>query len=70
MVEHAAVAEDAEKDGLQERAIRGGEHAALGVALDEAFRVIMTLRPGAEGGDGGLADMEIFGGHETLNFKL
>jgi hypothetical protein len=43
------------------------------VALDEAFRVIMPLRPGAEGGDGGLADVEIFGGHveklEILNSK-
>ena len=70
MVEEAAVAEDAEEDGLQQPAVRCGKHAPLGVALDEAFCIIMTFRPGAEGGDGGLADMEVLGGHETLNLKL
>jgi hypothetical protein len=70
VIQDAAVTEDAEKDGLQKRAVGGGKHAALGVALDEAFRVIMPLCPGTEGGDGGLADVEIFGGHWILNFKL
>jgi hypothetical protein len=70
VIQDAAVTEDSEQDGLQESTIRGGKHAALGVALDEAFRVIMPLRPSAEGRDGGLADMEIFRGHETLIFKL
>ena len=63
----AAVAEDSEEDGLQERAIGGGKHAALGVALDEAFRVIMPLRPRAEGGDGGLADVEVLRRHVPFN---
>jgi hypothetical protein len=73
MVEDASVAEDTEQDGLEEGAVCGGKHATLRVALDEAFRVIMSLRPGAEGGYGGLADVEIFGRHvekrEILNSK-
>jgi hypothetical protein len=42
----------------------------LGVAIDQGFRIVMAFGPGAEGGDSGLADVEVFGGHETLNFKL
>jgi hypothetical protein len=64
MVEEAAVAEDAEEDGLEEGAIRLGEHAALGVAFDEAFGVVLAFCPCAEGGDGGLADVEVFCGHK------
>ena len=58
------MAEDAEKDGLEETAIRCGEHPPLGMALDEALGVVMAFRPGAECGDGGLADVEVFGGHK------
>ena len=53
----------AEEDRLQQPAVRGGKHAAVGVALDQGLGVVMALGPGAEGGDGGLADVEVFGGH-------
>ncbi len=64
MIENAAVAKDTEEDGLEESAIGGGEHATLGVAIDEGFRVIVAFRPCTEGGDGGLADVKVFGGHK------
>jgi hypothetical protein len=70
MIEYAAVTEDAEKDGLEEAAIGGGEFAALGVAIDEGLRVVMAFSPCAERGYGSLADVEVFGWHETINFKL
>lgn len=42
-VEEAAVAEDSEEDGLEEAAVGVGELAALGVALDEGFGVVVAF---------------------------
>ena len=64
VIDEAAVAEDAKENSLQQSAVGGGEHASLGVAVDEAFGVIVAFGPGAEGGDGGLADVEVFSGHK------
>jgi len=68
MVEDAAVAEDAEEDRLEKAAVGRGKHPSLGMALDEAFGIVMAFRPGAEGGDGGLADVEVFG-RQNSNFQ-
>lgn len=48
VVEEAAVAEDAEEDGLEQSAVLGGKHAAVGVAVDEGFCVVVALCPRAE----------------------
>ncbi len=50
------MAQHAEEDGLQQPAIGGREHAAVGVALDERLGVVVAFGPGAQCGDGGLAD--------------
>ena len=55
------MAQHAEEDRLEQAAVRGGEFAALCVAFDQGLGVVMALGPGAEGGDGGLADVEVFG---------
>jgi hypothetical protein len=34
------------------------------MALDEAFGIVVTFRPCPEGGDGGLADVEVFSRHK------
>jgi hypothetical protein len=64
VVQQPPVAQHAEKDCLQQAAVGGGKHAAVGMAVDQGFGVIVAFRPGTEGGDGGLADVEIFCGHE------
>ena len=64
VIEQAAVAQHAEKNRLEQSAVGGGKHAAVGVAVHQRLGVIVAFRPSAEGGNGGLADVEIFGGHE------
>ena len=63
VVEQAAVAQHTEQDGLQQAAVRLAEHAAVGVAVDQRFRVVVALGPGMEGRDGGLTDVEVLGRH-------
>ena len=57
VIEQAAVSEDGEEDGIEEGAVGGGEVVPIGVAFDERFGVVVALGPGAEGGDGGAADV-------------
>jgi hypothetical protein len=47
VIEQTAVAQHAEEDRLQEPAVGWAQLAALRVALDQGFGVIMPLRPSA-----------------------
>jgi hypothetical protein len=63
VVEQSPVAQHTEENRLQEPAVGGRKLATLGMALDERVGIVMPFGPGAESGNGGLADVEIFGGH-------
>ena len=64
------MAQHAEEDGLQQAAVWRGKLATLGMTLDEGLGVIVSLSPGVEGGNSGLADVEVFGGHEGVKTVL
>jgi hypothetical protein len=49
MVEHTTVPQHTENDRIQQSAIRGGELIALRMALDERFRIVMSLTPSVKG---------------------
>lgn len=34
------------------------------MAIDQRFRIVVSFGPCAEGGNGGLADVEVFSGHK------
>ena len=66
VIKDAAVAKDSEEDGLQESAVGRRKHASLRMSLDKAFRIVVAFGPCSEGGDGGLADVEVLGRQNSI----